>query len=116
GEAHQRCAGAAEAALGVVDHFRDAQHQREPGRGARLQVAPRTKPGLAMKSLFWLLAVFAGAVALVLLGRFDSGYALFIYPPYRIEVSMLFFAVAALFAFALGYTALRLLGQVVSLP
>lgn len=69
-----------------------------------------------MRSLFWLLAVFAGAVALVLLGRFDSGYALFIYPPYRIEVSMLFFAVAALFAFALGYLALRLLGQVVSLP
>lgn len=69
-----------------------------------------------MRSLFWLLAVFAAAVALVLLGRFDSGYALFIYPPYRVEVSMLFFGVAALFAFALGYTALRLLGQVLGLP
>jgi HemY protein len=69
-----------------------------------------------MKSLFWLLAVFAAAVALVLLGRFDSGYALFIYPPYRVEVSMLFFAVAALLAFALAYTALRLLGQVFALP
>lgn len=69
-----------------------------------------------MRSLFWLLAVFAAAVALVLLGRFDSGYALFIYPPYRVEVSMLFFAVAALLAFALGYAGLRLLGQVLSLP
>lgn len=69
-----------------------------------------------MRSLFWLLAVFAAAVALVLLGRFDTGYALFIYPPYRIEVSMLFFAVAALVAFGVAYAGLRLLGQVLVLP
>jgi HemY protein len=69
-----------------------------------------------MRSLFWLLAVFAAAVALVLLGRFDSGYALFIYPPYRVEVSLLFFALAALVALAFGYFALRLLGRVLALP
>ncbi len=69
-----------------------------------------------MKSLLWLLAVFAAAVALVLLGRFDTGYALFIYPPYRVEVSMLFFALAALLAFALAYYGFRLLGQVFALP
>jgi HemY protein len=69
-----------------------------------------------MKALFWLLAVFAAAVALVLLGRFDTGYALFIYPPYRIEVSMVFFAIAALGAFALAYAGLRLLSQVLALP
>lgn len=69
-----------------------------------------------MKSVFWLLAVFAAAVALVLLGRFDAGYALFIYPPYRVEVSMLFFAMAALLAFALAYYGFRLLGQVFALP
>jgi HemY protein len=60
--------------------------------------------------------VFAAAVALVLLGRFDTGYALFIYPPYRIEVSMMFFAIVALCTFALGYAGLRLLGQVLGLP
>ena len=69
-----------------------------------------------MKSLLWLLAVFAAAVALVLLGRFDSGYALFIYPPYRVELSMLAFGIAALLLFGLVYVALRLLGQVVALP
>jgi HemY protein len=69
-----------------------------------------------MRSLFWLLAVFAAAVALVLLGRFDSGYALFIYPPYRVEVSLLFFAMAALLAFVVAYYAFRLLGQVFVLP
>jgi uncharacterized protein HemY len=39
-----------------------------------------------MKALLWLLAVFAAAVALVILGRVDAGYALFVYPPWRIEM------------------------------
>jgi HemY protein len=69
-----------------------------------------------MRSLFWLLAVFAAAVALVILGRIDAGYVLFIYPPYRVEVSMLFFGVAALAAFLVLYAALRLLGHALSLP
>jgi HemY protein len=69
-----------------------------------------------MRSLFWLLAVFAAAVALVILGRVDAGYVLFVYPPYRVEMSMLFFAVAAVAGFALLYAAARLLGQALSLP
>ena len=39
-----------------------------------------------MKALLWLVAVFAAAVAFVILGRVDSGYAVFIYPPYRFRV------------------------------
>jgi|SRR5262245_60289087 len=69
-----------------------------------------------MRSLFWLLAVFAAAVALVILGRVDAGYVLLIYPPYRVEVSMLFFAIALVAGFALLYTAIRLLSHAVSLP
>jgi HemY protein len=69
-----------------------------------------------MKSLFWLLAVFAAAVALVILGRIDAGYVLFIYPPYRVELSMLFFALALAVGFFLVYALLRLLAQAVSLP
>jgi HemY protein len=69
-----------------------------------------------MRSLFWLLAVFAAAVALVILGRIDAGYVLFVYPPYRVEMSMLFFAVAALAAFATLYAVLRLLGHTAALP
>jgi HemY protein len=69
-----------------------------------------------MRSLFWLLAVFAAAVALVILGRIDSGYVVLMYPPYRVEVSMLFFAIALVAAFASVYAALRLLGHAVSLP
>ncbi len=69
-----------------------------------------------MKSLFWLLVVFAAAVGLAILGRLDAGYVLFYYPPYRIEVSLLFFAIAALAAFAALYAAARLLGHAVGLP
>ena len=69
-----------------------------------------------MKSLLWLIAVFAAAVALVLFGRVDAGYVLFVYPPWRVEMSMLFFALAALAGFAALYWAVRLLGQALSLP
>ncbi len=69
-----------------------------------------------MKSLFWLLAVFAAAVALVLLGKIEAGYVLFVYPPYRIEASMLFFAVALVGTFALTYGVLRLLAHALALP
>ena len=69
-----------------------------------------------MRSLLWLLAVFAAAVALVIVGRVDAGYVLFVYPPYRVEVTMIFFAIAALAAFFLLYGLTRLLRQVLSLP
>jgi HemY protein len=69
-----------------------------------------------MRSLFWLLAVFAAAVAVVILGRVDAGYVLFVYPPYRVEMTMLFFALAALGSFLLLHALLRLVGHAVSLP
>ena len=69
-----------------------------------------------MRSLVWLLAVFAAAVALVLLARVDSGHVLFYYPPWRVEMSMVFFAVAALGSFVLLYFLFRLLGNALALP
>lgn len=69
-----------------------------------------------MRSLFWLVVVFAAAVALVLLARIDSGYVLFFYPPYRVEMSMVFFAVAGLASFVLLYFLFRLLGNALALP
>src|SRR5207237_7106510 len=70
---------------------------------------------LAMRSLLWLLAVFAAAVALVILGRVDAGYVLFVYPPYRVEVTMIFFAIAVLLGFFLLYGLVRLMSEVLSL-
>jgi HemY protein len=66
--------------------------------------------------LFWLVAVFAAAVALALAGRLGEGYVLFVYPPWRVEVAMLLFVLAALAAFAAGYAALRLVNSALALP
>ncbi len=69
-----------------------------------------------MRALLWLLAASAAAVTLVLLARVDSGYVLFFYPPWRVEMSRVFFAVAAIACFALLYLGLRLLGHALALP
>ncbi|HEX6528507.1 MAG TPA: heme biosynthesis HemY N-terminal domain-containing protein, partial [Burkholderiales bacterium] len=69
-----------------------------------------------MKSLFWLLAVFAGAVALVLLARVDSGHVMFFYPPWRVEMSMVFFVAAAAASFVALYFLFRLVGRALALP
>jgi HemY protein len=69
-----------------------------------------------MKSLAWLLLASAAAVALVLLARVDSGYVLFFYPPWRVEMSMVFFAVATLAGLVVSYFLFRLLGGALALP
>ena len=47
-----------------------------------------------MKSLFWLLALFALAVGVALGGRYNDGYVLLVMPPYRTEISLNLFVVA----------------------
>jgi HemY protein len=69
-----------------------------------------------MKSLLWLLAVAGAAVALAVLGRADSGYVLFFYPPWRVEMSMVFFAIALAASFAALFFLFRLLGTALGLP
>ncbi len=69
-----------------------------------------------MRSLLWLIAVVAAAVAIAILGRLDTGYVLFVYPPYRVEVSMLFFAIAIVAAFAVLHALARLVAHAVNLP
>jgi HemY protein len=69
-----------------------------------------------MRSLFWLLAVFAAAAAIAVLGRLDQGYVQFAHGPWRVEMSLLLFAVLAALAFAALYLATRLLRHALSLP
>jgi HemY protein len=69
-----------------------------------------------MKSLFWLVIVFGAAAALAVFGRTNEGYALVVYPPWRIEVSLLLGIVALLLAFALLYAVTRLVHHAVELP
>ena len=69
-----------------------------------------------MKALFWLIAVFAAAAALAIFGRAQDSYALFVYPPWRVEVSLLLFVIGACATFAAGYVLVRLVHHTLSLP
>jgi HemY protein len=69
-----------------------------------------------MRALFWLLAVFAAAVAFVLAGRLGEGYVLVVYPPWRVEISLFFGLLALAAAFGLAYLATRLIGHTLALP
>jgi HemY protein len=69
-----------------------------------------------MRALFWLLAVFACAVALAVVGRGNEGYALFVYPPWRIELSLIFFFVLFAASFGVVYLLARLVHHTLELP
>lgn len=69
-----------------------------------------------MRALFWLLAVFASAAALAIVGRGNDGYALFVYPPWRVELSLILFLVLLVGAFVLLYALFRLIHHTLYLP
>lgn len=68
-----------------------------------------------MKFLFWLLAIFAAAVALALTAK-NPGYVLLVYPPYRIELSLTLFVLGLLVLLVLAYFSSRLVIAVLRLP
>lgn len=45
-----------------------------------------------MRVLIWLILLFALAVGFTQVGQYSPGYAIFVYPPYRIELSLTLFA------------------------
>jgi HemY protein len=69
-----------------------------------------------MKGLFWLLAVFTAAAALAVFGHLDRGYVQFAYAEWRVEMSLLMFAVLALLALVAGFTGMRMLQHTLALP
>lgn len=69
-----------------------------------------------MRRLFWLLALFALAVAVALGARFNEGYVLLVFPPWRAEISLNLFIVALFALFAGLYGVLRALSLTFGLP
>ena len=69
-----------------------------------------------MKTLFWILAILAAAVALMLAAKHNAGYVLLVYSPYRIELSLNLFVTLLLAVFAAGYGAVRLAVHTLNLP
>jgi HemY protein len=63
-----------------------------------------------------LFVIAALAVALSLAMRGNGGYALFVLPPWRAEISLNFLAVLLVVAFALGYFLVRVVWHTLRLP
>lgn len=69
-----------------------------------------------MKGLFWILGLFALAVAVALGARLNDGYVLLVMPPWRVEISLNFALLLALLTFLLAYASLRALRLAFGLP
>lgn len=69
-----------------------------------------------MRGLFWVLALFALAVAVALGARMNDGYVLLVMPPYRAEVTLNLFLLALALLFVAVYAGLRLLAFTFGLP
>lgn len=60
-----------------------------------------------MKSLVWIVALFALAVAVALGARLNDGYVLLVMPPWRLEISLNLLILAGLGLFIVFYAVLR---------
>ncbi|MEO8441088.1 MAG: heme biosynthesis protein HemY [Betaproteobacteria bacterium] len=69
-----------------------------------------------MRWVFWILSLFALAVAVALALRFNDGYALLVWPPYRVELSLNFFALMLGAAFVAGHLLVRFIFGALALP
>lgn len=66
--------------------------------------------------MFWVVALFAVAVAVALGARLNDGYLLFVVPPWRVEVSLNLFALALFGLFVAFYAAMRVTLATFGLP
>ena len=69
-----------------------------------------------MRVLIWIVLIFALAVAFTMAGKFDPGYAILVYPPYRIELSLTLLVSLLLLLIMLGNLFFRLVNAILSLP
>jgi HemY protein len=69
-----------------------------------------------MRVLFWFLLVACTAVAVALAARLTTGYALFVAPPYRVELSLNLLLLLVVGGFFAGYASLRIVRRAMRLP
>lgn len=69
-----------------------------------------------MRLAIWILLLFALAVAITLLARFDAGYVVVVLPPWRLEMSFMLAATAVLLLFGVGYFLVRMVRMALRLP
>ncbi len=69
-----------------------------------------------MRGLLWLLGLFALAAALAVAGRYNEGYALVVWPPYRIQISLNLLILLLVGGFGAIYALSRLVSRTLALP
>jgi HemY protein len=69
-----------------------------------------------VRILFWFLLLAAAAVGVALATRLTSGYALFVAPPYRIELSLNLFLLLVVAGFAGVYVLVRAIVRTMQVP
>ena len=69
-----------------------------------------------MKGLLWLLAAFSLAAGVSVLMRENEGEVMFLYPPWRIDLSLNLFLILLAAAFAAAYLLVRLIAHTLGLP
>lgn len=69
-----------------------------------------------MRGLFWIVALCGLAVAVALGARYNDGYVLVVFPPWRAEVSLNLFIIALLALFFVLYPGTRALAVTFGLP
>ncbi len=66
--------------------------------------------------VLWVFALASGAVLLALAGRYGSGYAVFVVPPWRIELSIMMFCLIVIVSALVLYAVVRLSIRAYQLP
>jgi len=69
-----------------------------------------------VRVLFWFLLVAAAAVSVALAAKVINGYALFVAPPWRVELSLNLMLLLVIGGFAGGYALVRLASRMLRLP
>jgi HemY protein len=69
-----------------------------------------------MKGLLWVLAAFALAAGLSVALHENEGYALLVYPPWRVELSLNLLVILLVAAFVGGYFVVRVVAHTLRLP
>lgn len=60
-----------------------------------------------MRIFLWVIALFATAIGLAVVARFNPGNVVFFYPPYRVDLSLNFFILLSILLFFIIYAVLK---------
>jgi HemY protein len=69
-----------------------------------------------MRVLLWILVICALAVGVTLIGRGNAGYALFVLPPHRVEISLNLLVIMLIVAFVVAYFVVRTIAATFGVP